>query len=298
MRLPWRAFDAPTQERRRTGGAVQQDGAMARAVWGLYAAVLAATVVTYGRLPPGATYRFELTGAAAALSRAVTYLNFPVALAALALLWPARRLLFSRAALLLCAFALVPGVVRTSTMEAWGWNAPAAIGVVLAVPITLCRDDFPRAPLGRGRVIALVALTVCSIPWLLAAAGVHAKSVPIVGSVFRSVEPTPGQPGLPSVHLGLHEGLFGVQLAATALLLSVHRLSRGLSLYLAVLLVYGVMVAAEDGWSEQIVKRGWSSFSLPNVLEPRPTLAWAGLLLAAGLVHLRWRRRDRPRCWQ
>jgi hypothetical protein len=264
---------------------------MARAVWGIYGAVLAATLVTYGRLPPGATYRFELTGAAGAFSRAVTYLDFPVALAALALLWPAWRQPLARAAMLLCAVVLVPGVVRTTTMEAWWWNAPAAIGVVLAVPLTLRRDDFPAARLGRGRVVALVALAVWSIPWLLAAAGVHARSVPPLGSVFRSVEPTPGEPALPSVHLGLHEGLFGAQLAATALLLSVRRLSRGLSMYLAILLVYGLMVTAEDGWQEQIVKRGWSAWSLPSVLEPRPTIAWAVLLVAAAIVHRRWSRR-------
>jgi hypothetical protein len=263
--------------------------AKTRAVWALYAVVLAATVVTYARLPPGATWRFELTGAAGAFSRAVTYLDFPVALAALALLWPAWRDPLARVAALLCATALVPGVVRTDTMEASWRNAPAALGVLIAVPVTLRRDDF-RAPLGRGRAIAIAALAVWSTPWLLAACGVHASSIPILRAVFRSSEPTPGAPELASVHLGLHEGLFGAQLAATALLLSVRRASRGHSFYLALLLVYGVMVAAEDGWSEQIVKRGLTSWTLPSVLEPRLTPGWAGLLIAALGVHLWWSR--------
>jgi hypothetical protein len=264
---------------------------MTRAVWGIYALILAATLTTYGRLPAGATYRFELTGAAGALSRAVTYLNFPVALAALALLWPRFREPLARAAALLCAVALVPGIVRTATMEASWWNAPAALGVLVAALLTFRRDDVPHAPLGRVRVSLLVALAVWSTPWVLAAAGVHAAWIPILRTVFRSAEPTPGDPALPSVHLGLHEGLFGAQLAATALLLSTRRLSRGLSMYLAVVFVYGIMIAAEDGWDEQIVKRGWSSWELPSVLEPRPTLAWAGLLAGAGLVHWLWSRR-------
>ena len=94
--------------------------------------------------------------------------------------------------------------------------------------------------------------------------------------------------------MGLHEGLFGSMLAATALILSARRRSTPLSLYLAVMFVYGVMVSAQDGWNEQVVKRGWTSHGLPNVLTPKLSAAWAALIAAALCVHLLWFRRARP----
>jgi hypothetical protein len=258
-----------------------------RAVWAIHGVILAATLVTYARLPPGATYRFDLTGVAGAVSRAVTYLNFPVALAALALLWPLLRRPAARAAALLCAVAAIPGVVSTTTMEARWWNVPAACGVLLAVPLTL---SLPRdgGPLGTARAVGLSILVALSTPWILAAAGVYARDVPPLGLFFRSAEPTPGDPSLPSVHLGLHEGLFGAQLAVTALLASRRPASRAHALYLSLLLAYGVAIAVEDGWDEQVVKRGLTTVRLPSVLEPAPTLAW-GCLIAAGIaLHFAW----------
>jgi hypothetical protein len=65
------------------------------------------------------------------------------------------------------------------------------------------------------------------------------------------------------VHLGNHEGLDGWLLAATALglrralpTMRATGLRSVLAGYLAVLLVYGVMVAANDFCHEQLVKRG------------------------------------------
>jgi len=63
----------------------------ARSVWWLYVAVLAATAVTYYRLAPGMTYHFEDTGLSGAVSRSVNYLNYPVAIAAIALVWSCCR---------------------------------------------------------------------------------------------------------------------------------------------------------------------------------------------------------------
>src|SRR5581483_11531998 len=98
---------------------------------------------------------------------------------------------------------------------------------------------------------------------------------------------------LPSVHRGLHEGLFGGLLAITALLLSVRRAPAVLSLYLALMLVYGLMVTAQDGWHEQVVKRCWTDAQVPSVLTPSLSLAWLGVLLGAVAVHLVWSGRAR-----
>ena len=56
--------------------------------------------------------------------------------------------------------------------------------------------------------------------------------------------------------------------------------------YLALLLGYGVMVAANDGWNEQIVKRGWTSHNLPDVITPAATAGWAILIIAAVVLYL------------
>jgi len=79
-------------------------------------------------------------------------------------------------------------------------------------------------------------------------------------------------------------------LAATALLLSrlVSSMRRPLlrmltAVYLALLLVYGLTNQAQDLWTEQIVKRGWTSWDIPNVLHPSLSAAWAAMI-ACGLV--------------
>lgn len=91
----------------------------------------------------------------------------------------------------------------------------------------------------------------------------------------KQIVPEPGHPHLRAVHLGNHEGIDGVLLAVTAVVLmrTLSQISSGrrrtaLSAYLSLLLVYGVTVALADGWHEQIVKRGWTATKIPNVLHP------------------------------
>ena len=55
--------------------------------------------------------------------------------------------------------------------------------------------------------------------------------------------------------------------------------------YLAVALCYGLGVCIQDGWHEQLVKRGWLGTQFPNVIRPGLTLAWGGLLLCAVLAY-------------
>ena len=262
----------------------------------MYGAVGVATLVTYWRLPPGATYHFDDTGWSGAGSRFVSYSNYPVALAAIALVGAVARGRLAWLAIALCAAVAAPGVVSQDDLTASWANAPAAMGVALAVWLTWwAPPPRRRVPLGSLRVALMGLLAVWSLPWVIAALGLYAQDVPLAGALIRSRQPTPGEPHLASVHLGLHEGLFGMMLAVTALVLSARRLPTPLSLYLSLLFCYGVAVSANDGWNEQVVKRGWVDTQIPSVLTPKLSAAWAVLLVCALAVHLLWFNRQRLR---
>jgi hypothetical protein len=94
------------------------------------------------------------------------------------------------------------------------------------------------------------------------------------------------------VHLGNHEGLDGWLLAATALGLRralpgmrATRLRPVLGVYLALLLGYGVMVAANDFWHEQMVKRGTTDYMLPDVITPGVSWGWALLVVVTVVLY-------------
>ena len=147
------------------------------------------------------------------------------------------------------------------------------LGVGLALVLTLwglARRGIGRRPrrvVGDRAAIALVALLlVAGIPWLFAHVGIYVGDVPGLRAIFMSkkIIPEAGHPHLHAVHLGNHEGLDGILLVATALALSrqlglmrLARLRAILAGYLALALCYGLGVSIQDGWHEQIVKRGW-----------------------------------------
>ena len=54
-----------------------------------------------------------------------------------------------------------------------------------------------------------------------------------------------------------------------------------LAVYLSLMIAYGVGNMANDAWYEQVVKRGWTSWRIPSVLQPGLTWMW-GLLIVAG----------------
>ena len=106
----------------------------------------------------------------------------------------------------------------------------------------------------------------------------------------KQILPEPGHPNLHAVHLGNHEGIDGILLAATALALRrvlpqmrATRLRGVLGFYLALLFPYGFLVALNDGWNEQLVKRGWTDVGMPQVLNPGPNPSTA-LLIALTVV--------------
>jgi hypothetical protein len=270
----------------------------AGAVWLLFAANALAVLVTYARLPPAELYNTSEDGLAGGLGRTLVYLNYPVAIASVAVilvLWPrlsGRERLLGLIACVLCA--LVPWTVDQDDLDARWINVLPALGVAAAVALSLRVPlRAPRSLPGDPRRIALtVVLVVIAIPWLFAETGFYAPG-PFLSDEL-SAQPVEGEESLAAVHLGSHHGTAGVLLALSALWLSrVRPLTGVASSALALLLAYGAANAGQDFWLEQVVKRGWTDRSLPSMIQPSLSLGWLGIVLAAVLIELLWFRRER-----
>jgi len=75
------------------------------------------------------------------------------------------------------------------------------------------------------------------------------------------------------------------------------RQGTALAAYIALLLTYGLANALQDGWNEQLVKRGTVDSALPSMIRPDLSWAWAGILLGAVAIYFllfRVDRVDRP----
>jgi hypothetical protein len=270
-----------------------------RVVWALVAAIMAAVLVTYWRLPAHELYHVSGSGAHGGFSRVVVELNFPDALVALAVLGViapnlAREHRFvAVVAAVLCAVVVIPGVVSQSHLDAKWINAVPAVGVGLAFVLTVLAGGVLSVGHARGdRVrIALAALLVlvCA-PWIAAALGFYLDGVPVLGRVFQTGELVSyhGNAPHPAVHHGMHHGLQGLLLVFTALLLS--RLPNRISLFLALMVAYGLGNIVNDMWLEQIAERGWTSWAIPPTLEPAVTWTWLAVLLATPVLWAVWLR--------
>jgi len=269
------------------------------ALWALYGLVAAAVFATYARLPVQDLYHVSANGRTGGASRALVVLNFPTALAAIALVAvvsaQARSRTISRLALVavvLCAAVTWPGVVDQVDLDAKWWNAIAATGVVLALALTVAvtrRDGLgPRSRVrsDRLRLVAVAILVLISLPWIAADLGFLVGRWPALGSIFYSDEwyARLGHARLHrAVHEGHHHGMDGTLLALTAILLS-RTLGRVgptlrsvLGIYLGLMLAYGLANLAQDFWFEQLVKREVTSLEIPSMLVP--TLGWSWLVL-------------------
>lgn len=270
-------------------------------------------LVTYARLPPEDLYHTSVDGLRGGLGRALVFLNFPVALAALPVILVCLDRLGGRrgfaalgaAGLPLCLLVLVPGVVDQDDLDAKPVNALPFAGVLVALALTVAaarRGAAWGAPL-RGdalRLVLALLLVVIGIPWLFAETGFYAPDPILADEVPTDVDPS--ERTLPSVHLGNHHGTNGVLLALAALALSrtlpamrSRLLLRAASLLLALMLAYGLANALQDFTLEQLYKRGTIDWKPPTVLRPELSWGWLGILVTTALIEVGWFRRERRR---
>jgi hypothetical protein len=278
-------------------------------VWALCALATIAVFETYWRIPPRELWKVHNSGFVGGIGRAFVFVSFSPALAALAVIPVVVDRLEARGAkaLALIAFALcatvaVPGVQTPSHLDPKWSNTWAVVGVGLAVVLTAWastqgRWERARTTVAgdRARLLLWVFVLFWTTPYIAAELGFHLDGVSFFGWFFQTgkVAPEPGAGYLhATVHYGHHHGLDGFLLATTALLVS--RLLGGIrrrwlrtltAALLALTLVYGLTNIVNDLWTEQVVKRGWTHWQVPDVLQPTASLAWAAMLVAAALIY-------------
>jgi hypothetical protein len=270
-------------------------------VWSVIALLLTAIFVTYWRLPAADLYNTSVEGFRGGAGRVLVQTNFPsVSLVAIALVLIAVSALPTRAwwvaapAIALCLVTAWPGQVKQSDLDARAVNLIPALGVALALGLTVWAARragaglAPRLPGDRVRLVAAAVIVLVSIPWITAELGFFIGN----GVFITSRIVTEGDETLPAVHLGHHHGLDGTLLVLFALLLSRVRLPDArlgnlLIAYVSLMLAYGFMNFANDAWHEQLVKRGWIEWKIPSALLPRIHWIWVvtlGLALVAFLI--------------
>jgi hypothetical protein len=204
----------------------------------------------------------------------------------------------------LCAAVFWPRVVDEANLDAKPVNAVAALGVLVALGLSVLAPRRRRRPVWSGRqrgdrvrvAVATVAL-VLGLPWLAAELGFFLNGVPLLGWLFQTGQYRPTVSGLPpfppAVHHGHHHGMDGLLLLLSVLLLSRvvpslrhRRLRVALGAYLALMACHAVGNIANDFWLEQVWKRHWTSWQIPDVLRPGATVAWGVIVLGAVALYL------------
>jgi hypothetical protein len=260
----------------------------------------AVVVITYWRLPPEELYNVSEEGVALGLGRALVFLNYPVSLVAIPIAWLAAERIGTRRALwaagagtVLCAVTAWPGVVDQHDLDAKAVNVVPALGVAIAFVLSLRApwERVGRLRLDPLRIAIGVAVWVVASVWIAAVLGFY-----FPGDIFLGEELRRGGEGSlgPAVHLGDHEGLDAALLVTSALVLTRFRPRLALGFVLGLTFVYGLAVEWRDFWFEQVVKRDWTSWTPPQVLTPRLSVAWALLLLLGVIVALAVRRIEGP----
>ena len=280
-------------------------------VWLLFALAAVAVFVTYWRLPPSELWKVTHSGLAGGAGRAFVFLSYSAALAAIAVvaivvdrLQDRRAVLLGIASVVLCATVAIPGVQTPNDLDAKWANLPAVLGVAIAASLTAWAAARGRAEdvhTTRAGDLARLGTTLVVLffatPYIAAELGFFLNGVPLLGWIFQTgqLRPEPGGGAAhAAVHHGHHHGLDGFLLAVTALLLSRllggirrHGLRAVTAAYLSLMLVYGLANMANDLWTEQVAKRDWTTWQIPDVLFP-----WALIVACAVVVYLAfWRER-------
>jgi len=285
-------------------------------VWLLFALAAVAVFVTYWRLPPSELWKVTHSGLAGGAGRAFVFLSYSAALAAIAVvaivvdrLQDRRAVLLGIGSVVLCATVAIPGVQTPNDLDAKWANLPAVLGVAIAASLTVwaaARGRAEEVHTTRAGDLARLGTTLVVLflatPYIAAELGFFLNGVPLLGWIFQTgqLRPEPGGGAAhAAVHHGHHHGLDGFLLAVTALLLSRllggirrHGLRALTAAYLSLMLVYGLANMANDLWTEQVVKRDWTSWQIPDVLSPSLSAAWAAIVACAVVVYLAfWRER-------
>jgi hypothetical protein len=285
-------------------------------VWLLFALAAVGVFVTYWRLPPSELWKVTHSGLAGGAGRAFVFLSYSAALAAIAVvaivvdrLQDRRAVLLGIVSVVLCATVAIPGVQTPNDLDAKWANLPAVVGVAIAASLTVwaaARGRAEEVHTTRAGDLARVGTTLVVLffatPYIAAELGFFLNGVPLLGWIFQTgqLRPEPGGGAAhAAVHHGHHHGLDGFLLAVTALLLSRllggirrHGLRALTAAYLSLMLVYGLANMANDLWTEQVVKRDWTSWQIPDVLSPSLSAAWALIVACAVVVYLAfWRER-------
>jgi hypothetical protein len=274
-------------------------------VWALFGLATIAVLETYWRVPPSELWKVHNSGFVGGIGRALVFVGFSPAVAAFGVL-PilADRLEDRRTdvlALAAAAFCATVAFVQTPSHLDPKWsNVLPVIGVALAVALTAWaslrgRPERVRTSRSGDRLRLALWLVVLfwSTPYIAAELGFHLDGVPFFGWFFQTgkIAPEPGSGDLhATVHYGHHHGLDGFLLATTALLLSrllggMRKLRALTAAILSLMLVYALTNMVNDLWIEQVVKRGWTSWEVPDVLQPKASLAWGAMLVAAALIY-------------
>jgi hypothetical protein len=267
-------------------------------VWAILIADAVAILITYSRLPAHELYHVSGSGLRGGLSRVLVDSNFPVALAAIAILLVlVDRLRRFRAVavvgILLCLPVFWPGVVRESNLDARPVNAIAGVGVLVALALSLLSGFRGWSQNARGdgyRDVVGTLAVLAALPWIFAELGFFLDNVPLLDRVFETgVYRARGAEA--AVHHGHHHGLDGLLLLLAAILLS--RVVPGvrtrgvrllLAAYLSLMAAYGIGNMANDFWTEQIWKRGWTNWQFPSLLQPALSVGWGLMVLGAVLI--------------
>lgn len=230
----------------------------------------------------------------------LVFSNYPVSLIAISLAWLAAERLGTRWALwaagvatVLCAVTALPGVVDQHDLDAKPVNVLPALGVGIALMLSLVApwERVGRLRLDPLRVVIAVVVWLAALVWVAAELGFY-----FPGDVFLGEEIRRGGDGqlAPAVHLGDHEGLDAALLISAALILTRYRTRAFVTFLLSLALVYGLFVEWRDFWFEQVTKRGWTNWKPPSVLTPHLSVGWALIVVLAVLVTAALRRLEAP----
>jgi hypothetical protein len=291
---------------RKRGRVPASGGSVATPVWLLFGATALTVLLTYAWRPTAELYHVSVGGLAGGLGRTLVYLNYPIALAAIAIvlvLWPlldGRERGIGAVACALCAVTVV--AVDQDDLDARWINVVPALGVALALGLTLAATRragasfTPRLRFDFLRLALAGAALLVSVPWIAALLGVYLPE-----GIFVMERPgVENGTTIAAVHLGQHHGFMGTVLVWSALLLSRPavavrgRLGSVLRAYLSVAFAYGAVNLAQDAWNEQLWKRNLVDAKIPSALLPAFEPIWlVTLALACGAVLVLGRERRR-----